>query len=167
MTNSSFLTYLTILILHNTGIFFFFLIILFLAVLGLHGCAGFVSVWCVGATLQVKCAGFSLQQRLLLGRRAWAPGHRLPQLQHVGSVIAAPGLQSTGSTVVAHGLSCYMACGIFLGQGWNPRLLNWQADSLTLSHQGRPNTGFFKSKHICKAFKDLIKSMQLELLAQL
>ena len=31
--------------------------------------------------------------------------------------------------------------GVFLSQGWNPRLLHllyWQADSLTLSHLGSP-----------------------------
>ena len=38
-----------------------------------------------------------------------------------------------------HGLSCSMACGIFLDQGQNPRLLHWQADSLPLSHQGSPH----------------------------
>ena len=45
------------------------------------------------------------------------------------SVIAVPGLDSTGSIVVAHGLSCSEACGIFLDQGSNPRLLHWQVDS--------------------------------------
>jgi len=33
-----------------------------------------------------------------------------------GSVIAVPGLQSTGSVVVVHGLTCSIACRIFLGQ---------------------------------------------------
>ena len=35
------------------------------------------------------------------------------------------------------GVSCYFFLqGIFLTQGLNPCLLNWQADSLPLSHQG-------------------------------
>ena len=42
---------------------------------------------------------------------------RLQKLEHVGSV------------VVAHGLSCSMACGIFLEQGLNLCLLHCQADS--------------------------------------
>ena len=53
-----------------------------------------------------------------------------PWLQHAGSVVPAPGLQSTGSVVVARGLSCSMASGIFLDQGYNPCLLHWQAGSL-------------------------------------
>ena len=42
-------------------------------------------------------------------------------------------LQSTGcrrtlSVVVEHGLSCSVACGIFLDQGLNQCPLHWQAD---------------------------------------
>ena len=58
----------------------------------------------------------------------------LQQLQHMGSVVVAPGLQSTGSTVVVHGFSCSTACGIFPDQGLKLCLLHWQADSLPLSH---------------------------------
>ena len=58
------------------------------------------------------------------------------QLWHVDSVISAPGLWSTGSVVTAHGLSCHVACRIFLDQGSNLCLLQWQADSLPLSHHG-------------------------------
>ena len=47
-------------------------------------------------------------------------------------------LCSTGSAVVAHGLSCSTARGIFPGQGLSPRLRQWQADALPLSHQGSP-----------------------------
>ena len=53
----------------------------------------------------------------------------------------APGLQSTGSTLVVHGLSCSVECGILRGQGSNPSLLHWQADSLPLSHQGSLTLG--------------------------
>ena len=48
-------------------------------------------------------------------------------------------LENTGSTGVAHGLSCPMACGIFPDKGLNPCFLHWQADSLSLSHQGSQN----------------------------
>ena len=44
-------------------------------------------------------------------------------------------LLSTGSIAVAHGLSCSLACGIFLDQGLNSCLLHWRVDSLPLSHQ--------------------------------
>ena len=37
---------------------------------------------------------------------------------------------------MAHGLSCSVACGIFWDQGLNLSLLNWQANSLPLSHEG-------------------------------
>ena len=47
-------------------------------------------------------------------------------------------LQSTGSVAVLQGLSCPSASGVFPGQGSNPRLLQWQMDSLPLSHQGSP-----------------------------
>ena len=45
-------------------------------------------------------------------------------------------LQSTGSR--ACGLSCSLACGIFLDQGLNPCPLLQQADSCPLHHQGTP-----------------------------
>ena len=56
----------------------------------------------------------------------------------MGSVISAPRLQNTGSTIVAHGPSCSIARRIFPDQGPNACLLNWQEDSLPLSHQGSP-----------------------------
>ena len=78
----------------------------------------------------MRCEGPSFQWLLLfpsMGSRA-----------HRTSVAGAPGLWSTGSVVVAHGLSCSVACGIFLDLGLNPRLLHWQADCLPLSHRGSP-----------------------------
>ena len=39
---------------------------------------------------------------------------------------------------MAHGLSCSVACGIFLDQGSNLRPLHWQVDSYPLHHQGSP-----------------------------
>ena len=45
-------------------------------------------------------------------------------------LVAEHGLWSLrASVVVVHGLSCPVACGIFLAQGLNPRPLSWQADS--------------------------------------
>ena len=69
------------------------------------------------ATRQLQCVDFSLQWPLLLwnmGSRAWA------------------------SVAVAGGLSSAVACGIFPDQGWNPCLLQWQADALPLGHQESP-----------------------------
>ena len=50
-------------------------------------------------------------------------------MQSMGSVVAALRLESTVLVVVAQRLSCSVACGVFLDQGSNPRLLHWQADS--------------------------------------
>ena len=46
-------------------------------------------------------------------------------------------------------IAIFLLQGIFLIQGWNPRLLqllNWQADSLALSHQGSPIPSLQMSK---------------------
>ena len=45
------------------------------------------------------------------------------------SCCGARALGARASVVVARGLSCPMACGIFLDQGSNPCPLHWQADS--------------------------------------
>ena len=47
---------------------------------------------------------------------------------------------------MARGLSCSMACGIFLDQGSNPCLLHWQADSLPLSQGEIPLRNAFNHK---------------------
>ena len=59
------------------------------------------------------------------------------------------GLSSCSSQALEHRLtSCgprhffSEACGIFQDQGSNPCLLQWQVDSLPLSHQGSPTTVF-------------------------
>ena len=46
---------------------------------------------------------------------------------------------STGSAVVGRVLNCSAACAVFPDQGWNPCILPWQVDSLSLSHQGSPD----------------------------
>ena len=51
------------------------------------------------------------------------PEHRLQSPR--ASVVAAPRPRSTGSAVVARRLCSSVACGICLGQGWNPCLLHW------------------------------------------
>ena len=85
--------------------------------------AGLLQLWRAGATLccgarASHCGGFSCCRAWTLGAQASVvAAHGLQQLWHVGSV------------VVAHGLSCSMACGIFLDQGSNPCSLHWQADS--------------------------------------
>ena len=48
--------------------------------------------------------------------------------------LGLPFVARRGSRV--HGLSCSVAGGILLDQGSNLCLLNWQVDSLLLSHQG-------------------------------
>ena len=63
---------------------------------------------------------------------------KLRWLGHVGSVVVASQLWSTDSIVVVLGLSCSMACGIFLDQGWNPGSPTLAGDSLPLSHQVSP-----------------------------
>ena len=81
---------------------------LFLAALGLGGCVqaffgcseqGLLFSWRTQAS---HCSGSSC-------RGAWALG-------------------LTGSAVVEYGLSCPLACGIFLDQGLNLCFLHWQTD---------------------------------------
>ena len=88
-----------------------------------------------GYSLVVR--GLLIAGASLVAERCRAP--RLQQLRPKGSEVAVPGLYSTGSVIAAHGLNCSWACGIFPDQGSNPRLLQWQADSLLLGHQGSPS----------------------------
>ena len=98
--------------------FFFFLIYLFMAVLGLRFCARALSlVAASGGHSSSRCAGLSLSRPLPL----WSTGSR-----------------RTGSVIVAHRPSRSTACGIFPDQGSNPCPLHWQADSQPLRHQGSP-----------------------------
>ena len=108
----------------------------FLAVLGLCCCTNFFSSCgkqgllssCIAGTS--RYCGFSRCGVCALGMQA--------------SVLAARGLSScglqapehTGPAVVEHRLCCSAACGVFLC------LLNWQADSLPLSHLGSPSNFF-------------------------
>ena len=60
----------------------------------------------------------------------------LQYLWQVGLPVAVLGLKNTGSIAVAHRLSCSAACGVFLDQGWNLYVLQWQVGSLPWSYQG-------------------------------
>ena len=61
----------------------------------------------------------------------------------VAASLVEQGLQDVGSAAVLQGLSCHMACGVFPDQGLNPCPLHWQADSLSLDHEGSPSVSFF------------------------
>lgn len=71
-----------------------------------------------------RCDGSLVAEHRLDG--AWAP------------VVVASSLWGAGAVVVALGLSCSTARRTFLVQALNPRLPQWQADSLPLRHQGGP-----------------------------
>ena len=112
--------------------------LLFLAVLGLGCCLRFPLVAAsMGDTLAVLGL-LTAVVPLNVEHGLWGAGT---------SVGAARGLQSTGSTAVTRRLSRSMACGIFLTQGLNLRLLHWQEDSLPLSHQGSPSLFFEQTRN--------------------
>ena len=67
--------------------------------------------------------------------------HRFQGTQ--ASAVATLELENTDSVVVVDGLHGSMVCAIFPDQGLNPCPLHQQADSLPLSHQGRPVIFFF------------------------
>ena len=106
------------------------MVILFLAVLGLHCCTGF--------SLVVARGGYSLMAMhgLLISVASLVAGHGIYSMQ--ASAVVAPGLLSTGSAVAVQGLSCSPACGILPDQGLYPCILHQQTHSLPLSHQGSP-----------------------------
>ena len=99
----------------------------FLAVLDLPCCAVFsLEAVSRGYSLVVMCGLLIVVVSLVA-----EPGFRA-----CGFRAVVPRLESTGSIVVVHGLSCSTLRGIFPEQGLNLCLLQWQADSLPLSHQG-------------------------------
>ena len=126
---------------------FFFLIILFLAVLGLHCCTGF--------SLVVARGGYSLMAMhgLLISVASLVAGHGIYSMQ--ASAVVAPGLLSTGSAVAVQGLSCSPACGILPDQGLYPCILHQQTHSLPLSHQGSPEDD--------NSWRNFIESLNLQL----
>ena len=90
-------------------------------------------------SLGVASGGYFLVEvhGLLTAVASLAAEHKLWVSQ--ASVAVAHGLWGTGTIAVVHGLSCSAPRGIFLDQGWNLRLLYWQANSLSLNHQGSPS----------------------------
>ena len=71
---------------------------------------------CVCVFVRMRhCGGFSCSRGQALGHASINSCNQ--KLQPMGSVVAACGLQSTGSIVVVHGLSCFVARGIFPDQG--------------------------------------------------
>ena len=112
---------------------------LFLAVLGLHCCAGFSAVVVSRGLLFSSGAGASH-----CGRSSYCGARALGTqwLRRVHSaVLVAPRLESTGLVIVALSLSYPVACGIFLDQVSNTCPLHWQVNSLPgkfFSHQESP-----------------------------
>ena len=120
--------------------------------LNLHCCMAFSLVVVSRVYSSLQCTGSSLWWLLLL----WVTGSRVQVSVVVacGLIVVIPRLYSTGSVVVVRGCSCSAACGIFLDQGWNPCVLHWQVDSLSLRDQGRP-------KHYNFLYKNLLPSFYL------
>ena len=78
------------------------------------------------------CVGSSLLRAGFLQlRRAGATLCCSARVSHCSgfSFCGAQALGVQASVVVVHGLSCSVACGMFLDQGSNPRPLHWQVDS--------------------------------------
>ena len=84
-------------------------------------------------------------------------------------VVVIPKLWNTGSIVVARRVSCFQACEIFRDMGSNPCLLHWQADSLTLSHQGSPmmvfrcNFSVYSTNSIAQTFLASKKDIKIKI----
>ena len=73
--------------------------------------------------------------------------------------------RAQAQVVVVQELSCSVACGIFLDQESNPRLLHWQVDSLLLSHWGSPEILFLQVKFVMtlrenKAYQQFLESWE-------
>ena len=73
-------------------------------------------------------------------------------LRHV-QLSATPWTIACLSSPSVHGIFQNMGCHfllqrIFPTQGWNPRLLHWQVDSLPLSHQGNPQKELLCNKSL-------------------
>ena len=84
--------------------------------------------WCTGGYSSLQCRDFSLQWLLMFSQI----------LGHLGYNSCHSWTVESRLSIVAHGLSCSMACEIFLDQRSNPCSLNSQADAYPLCHQGSP-----------------------------
>ena len=103
-----------------------------LAAVGLLCCSHVLS-WRAGAALTAVNVLLVAVASLVREHGLWAGGLQSSRSR----------AQSTGSVVGVPGLSCPVACGVFLDQRSNARLLHWQADSLPLGHQGSPFLLFY------------------------
>ena len=113
-----------------------------MSVLGLH-CG-------TGVSLVVLSRGSALAavHRLLTVAASLVLEHGFRSCGNVGSFVVISRLQSTDSVVGTHGLSYSTACRIFLDQGLNPCLLQWQEDSLLPSPQGSPQSFSFQGTFV-------------------
>ena len=105
-----------------------------LAAVGLLCCSHVLS-WRVGAALTAVSVLLGVVASLVGEHGLWAGGLQSSRSR----------AQSTGSVVGVPGLSCPVACGVFLDQRSNPHLPRWQADSLPLGHQGSPSLLFIET----------------------
>ena len=103
--------------------FFFFNYLLILAALVFVAVCRLSLVAASGGYSSLRCTGFSLLWLLLLQ----STGSRRAGFSSCSTW--AQQLRRKGSVVVVHGLSCSVACGIFLDQGSNLCPLHWQEDS--------------------------------------
>ena len=71
----------------------------------------------------------------------------------------AQALYMWASPVVVHGISCSMACGLFLDQGLNLHPLHWQLDSYPLHHLGSPSPCLLKQGWL----KSLMRSRNVKM----
>ena len=121
----------------------YILLFIYLAVLGFHYCTRTFS----------SCDEQGLLFAVVLGL-----------LIAVASLVVEHRLESTWvSGVEACGLSCPLACGIFLDQGLNLCLLHWQVDSLPLSYQGSPEASNLNEVHKLKKIYDEIGGLSVPL----
>ena len=100
-----------------------------------------VSSWGAGCFSRVAVHGLLIAAVLLLqstGSGCTASVAAVCGLSSCSSLGLEHGLNSCGT----HRLSCSEACGILLDQESNLCLPLWQGDSLLLSHQGSPMTGY-------------------------
>ena len=62
--------------------------------------------------------------------------------------MSLPSFRTQAQQFLVHSINCSVACGIFPAQGSNPHVLDWQAYSLSFSHQGDLKEFFLKRFYI-------------------
>ena len=119
---------------------FNYLLIDFLAVLGLRCCAGCSAALVSGGQSLVAALGRLVVERphcCGVSTLLWSSRSRVCGLGR-GSQALEPRLNSCGAPS-----SCFLTCGILPDQGLNLCLLHWQGDYLPLSQQGSPVWVYF------------------------